>query len=513
MIIPESTLESLESMGVSGRDWHHGRDPVILPCEMRRSVVLACAAVMAATPSYGPQVQEHELLALAQGQKVIHIVATPDLAHWASISTHDDVGPGTGGDAQAKKGPRLVHHDGIQVGAFPHVPAASLTLSPDGTRLAFASVSWGKNDFARFVVHLDGEPAGEAGHYSPEMELGAGLGPWFSADGAHLAWPWLWKGRWCVMVDGKCPAGDGFDRVRLDHPWTPDNRLVAVVGKEATESLLVDGIVQATAQGIRRLVGASAASQPPAWLAWVEQSEPGERLVAGGTKGPWFARVGQVTASQDGSSWAHTATDQAGRDVLVADGKTVATHDSVRDPAFDALGRLSFVERTNGRERLHVAGSTSPDFWRIELHAFLPAPGGAALVGRDGSRCQVLLLDPATGQWSEEGSYMQVYRIVPGPAGHVALSVLETGRAAVVLDKALQGPWAQQVRHCSVTFSPDGAHLAHAATVDGQDLLVLDGQVVGAWDRIHCPLVFSQQGLSFIALGKSGIVRVDVRPG
>lgn len=471
-------------------------------------LALVLAGTASATTS-GPEVQTQTVHHLGGGEQVIHAATTCDLAHVTVVTATDDVGPATGASMTNKLGKRTVVHDGQVVGRYNRVPAENMVFSPDAESLAFVAVSWGKDDFGKFQVFRDGEPMGDPGHYSASVEVGAGLGPWFSPDSQHLAWPWLWKGRWRVMVDGKSPKNQLFDGVIMDEPWTPDGRLVAVVFQGGEQSLLVDGQVVSTARAIRHVHDRPAASWARDPLAWVERSDEGERLVVGERKGQLWAAVGEVAVSEDGEKWAFEAVDEQGHQYIVVDGHARGPFDDVARLGFSATGKLAFVARSAGRWRLHVGEAVSPGFLRVQDVAFLS--GGAVLmVGRNGARRHVLRGEPDADVWTEQGSYQRVFAMVGAPDGLWALSVQEMDRAAVFLQDKRQGPWVDRVIHCSVTFSPDSQHLAFAARLDGEYVMVADSTVVGGFERILCPVVVTDHQVSFVAWTSDELQRVTL---
>jgi hypothetical protein len=111
---------------------------------------------------------------------------------------------------------------------------------------------------------------------------------------------------------------------------------------------------------------------------------------------------------------------------------------------------------------------------------------------------------------SEVASFQEVHRLVPGPGGRLAASVLESGSARLLVDGALVGPEADLVHHCTIAFSPSGDHVAAALRVGGRDVVILDGRDAGSFDGVECPFLLDGETLSFLAWTAGSLVRVRV---
>jgi hypothetical protein len=276
------------------------------------------------------------------------------------------------------------------------------------------------------------------------------------------------------------------------------------------ESLLEDGVTAATADRIVPVWNRPAASWEAHPLAWVETTVHGTRLRRADEAGPWWEDVGEVAVGPGGARWAYAAVDDLGRAHVVVDGESAGEFDAVADVTFGPQGRLSFVAAEQGRVRLHVDGLTSPDFRRIDDFAFVPGHDAVVVVGRDGPRRHVLRGDLVADEWTQTGNYRRVFAVVAGPTGRVALSVEHMGRAAVFLDGRRLGPRVDLVRHCSLGFTPGGAHVAFVARLEGADALIVDGEVAARAGRVICPLSFEEGAVSFVGWTDGAVERVRV---
>ncbi len=485
--------------GVAARD-----EPGILPGVTRRPAILAAlAALLAARPGLpdgpGVDVDRQVLLQIEPGEEVVDLVVSPDLGHWLSVTTFDDRGAGTGGDADDKLGPRRVHADGEYLGAFGHIPTSSVTFHPVDGRAAFATVTWGKKGFGKYQIVLDGQAIGDPGHYSEQVEVGGGPGPWFCPDGGSLVWLGNWKSGQYVVTDGKAKKGSGHDALSMERPWTADGALVLVARDDGVETLLVDGQPVATADGIRLVEPRAAGCADASALAWVERGEGGERFVLEGAAGPEFHRVTEVACSRDGLDWAYAARDHQGAWYVVRAGQRQGPWLSVASPALSPDGGvLAYAARTAEGWRLVVDGTAGAAFKAIEGFVLL-GEGRVAMVARDGARRALLQGTSGSSEWTEIGRYQRVFDLVAGPAGALAASVLEADRMRLFARDRLLGPGGDELRACTIAFSESGVHVAAVLGRDGKDVMTVDGAAVGTWDAIACPVSFEAEVLRFVA--------------
>jgi hypothetical protein len=421
------------------------------------------------------------------------------------VTTFDDRGAGTGGDADDKLGARRVHADGAYLGAFGHVPASSVTFHPLDGRAAFATVTWGKKGFGKYQIVLGGQPVGDAALYAERVEVNGGPGPWFSPDGERLVWLGNWKSGQYVVMDGKIKKGSGHDALIMERPWTADGSLVLVVRDVGVESLLVDGQTVASADAIRVVAARDAGA-----LAWVESGPGGERFVVDGVAGPPFDGIGAAACHEGGSGCAYGARDDQGRWYVMHDDVRQGPWLSVASPSFSPDGELlAYRAETADGWRLVVDGKAGEAYQAIERFALLGG-GRVAMVARNGARR--ILLEGRAGEdpWTELGRFQRVYALVPGPAGALAATVLEAGHVRLFVRDRLLGPGGDDLRACTVAFSESGAHVAAVLDVDGRDVMTLDGGVVGSWDAVACPLRFEGEQLRFLAWQGAQLVSVGI---
>jgi hypothetical protein len=455
-------------------------------------IAAALAAVLLAASPAGESVQTTVLLTLEPGEQVVDLVASQDLAHWLSVTTFDDRGAGTGGDADDKLGARRVHADGTFLGTFGHVPTSSVVFHPQDGRAAFATVTWGKKGFGKYQIVLDGQPLGDPAHYSEQVEVGGGPGPWFSPDGDRLVWLGNWKSGQYVVTDGKIKKGSGHDALKAQAPWTSDGALVLVARDDDVESLLVDGQVVASAERIELV-----ASRDSGALTWVERGPQGERFVEGGAAGPAFDRIGDAACAAHACAYA--ARDHEGRWHVVHGDARQGPWLSADSITFSPQGdRLAYRAETAAGWRLVLDGEAGEAFVAIE--AFVLLGGGRAfMIARNGARRVLLERRAGADQWTELGRFQRVFALVPGPGGAIAAPVLEAGRVRLFVRDRLLAPAGDDLRPCTVAFSASGAHVAAVLEVDGRDVVTLDGGVVGSWDAVVCPVRFEGEVLRFVA--------------
>lgn len=470
-------------------------------------MLLVALLVVAPGPAQ-TSLETEELVRLEPGEKPVEVVLSRDLGSWVAVTTFDATGPGTGGDAEDRLGPSHVRANGRHLGLYRHVPASSVAFGPDGASTAFVSVTWGKKGFGKYRVYRDGQPVGEPGHYSEQVEVGTSLGPWFAPDGSSLVWLGNWKSGQYVVSDGKIKKGGGHDHVIMERPFTATGRLAYVTRDGSSESLVVEHKVVATADRIRFVSPRPPDREDVAVLAWVERSGTQERLVVEGEGGPAWAGVQEVTCSAGGLGWAYVATDAHGRAHVVHGSESHGPWLDAASPAFSPDGlHLAFLARSKEGWHLVIDGRTSPAWKAIDGFVFFDKDR-IGMRARSGARHTLVVGDALAGSWVEAGSYERIYRLVPGPSSGLALSVLEAGRARVVVGGQAMGPGGDAVRHCTIVLSPDGTHAAAAVRTQGRDVMVLDGEPLGSWDRIYCPVLMDGSSLSFVALGGAVLERV-----
>jgi len=465
------------------------------PAVRYRAPATAAAAVLLASAAGpgGPAVEREVLLSLAPGEMPADLAATPDLAHWIAMASVKGPVP------DAEKG-RRIFIDGRDAGLYDHVPRSRIFFSDDGSHVAYVTVSWGSSGLGSYRVHLDGHPVGDPGLYAESIEVGRSLGPWLSPGGHHIAHLGLWKGSEYLVLDGKVKKGSGHDRVIMDRPWLPDGRFDHVVEDGGDQTLLVNHKPVQEADRIRVL------AQSPV-LAWIARTGSEERFTSEAGAGPAWASIGEVACRPAGGC-AYAATDGAGRTLVVTEGGTEGPWEEASGLVFSPSGDLAYVARSPEGSVLVLGGVHGRAWKSIDRLAFLD-DGRAAMVARDGARRQLVIAD-RTGACLEVASFAGVHSMTPGPGGRLALGVLEAGSARLWIDGSLVGPEADEVRHCSVSFSPSGSHAAAALRSGERDLVIVDGETVGSWDRVGCPLILQDDRLVFLAWTGSSLERVTV---
>jgi len=376
----------------------------------------------------------------------------------------------------------------------------TLTLSPDVRRFAYVAR---RGETSCLVI--DGTAQ------APRDEIGAGSLT-FSPDARRFAFAARRDDAWRLVADGvEGPAWDEIGEVRFSDDGA---RLAYAVRRGRTWRLVVDGaesppydaVVSASIafgpRGRRVAYGAVRDRRAFVVVDGVPAKKTHERLQAG-----------SVGFSPDGKRLAYVAKE-GGRVLAVIDGAEGRPYESVaeRGIVFGPAGRRTAYVARRGEETFAVIDTVEVGpFSQVAKPGVVFAPDGryAFLAVRDN---ETSLVTPRDRQFVGKG-------IV---AGYLALSPDGASWACVVREgfpwrvvRDGQGlPEYDSIAPRTMTFAPDGRHLAYRAVLGNRSVVVVD-DLAGAPAKpasLGIPLAFdSPSHLHTLALDGKQLLRVDVR--
>jgi hypothetical protein len=371
--------------------------------------------------------------------------------------------------------------DGRRGRGYQAIALGSLALSPAGR------VAYGASNGGWWVVVVDGRATGrwegvadvrfspDGGRLAHVAELGkrwsvvvvdeGSPGPWldavldksltFSADGQHVAWAGLVRGKSVVVVDGEPgPAWDGVGALAFagDRP--------VYSARRGQDVFLVDG--GATGRAWRRVVSVVTHG---ARVAYAAQDRGGTWFViADGVAFAAAERPRAITFSRDGKRLAWIDGARA-----VVDGAVVASALAIGSVSFRDDGEPIYSERIAGGWRVVAAGQAGPTFDAITTPVSAEARWGYA--GRLGREWSAVV----DGRVMERARWVSSPVFAPGGARVAWLAARGPG-AAVVIDGR---PYDfDLVDASSLTFSRDGRHWGCVAGSrrDKRWFVVIDGR-------------------------------------
>jgi hypothetical protein len=114
---------------------------------------------------------------------------------------------------------------------------------------------------------------------------------------------------------------------------------------------------------------------------------------------------------------------------------------------------------------------------------------------------EVLSAMPAS-QVISQGGWNQVSQMITSPDGlHHAFIGTLNGQSIVIEDGQATGGWWKAIS--SLEFSPAGNHLAFIGTINNQSTVVEDGKAVGGWWQAISNLQFNSTGTTLSFVGTS----------
>ncbi len=356
----------------------------------------------------------------------------------------------------------------------------SLTVSPDGSRLALLAFQKGK------VVVVEGDKPG------PQFDRISKVK--FSPDGKRLAYIGSRDGKWFVIVDGN--EKEAEDRVG-DFILSKDGKHVAysVIVQNGWDSLTIDGVTQqkfgdivsgslrfspdgsrigyisAAGSEFRCIVdGQPVSNKSSAGLSDIEFSNHGEHVA-------YFSLSKPVRQGSDGK-----AVFEPGSASVVIDGTVIAEFDELR------VGSFSF---SNDGQHTAWAARRGTE-WRVYVDQKAQSPFAA--IGEGGI------------YFNSEGT-----RVAYSAQG-------EDKKWRVVVD-GVQGEPFDEVNGKSIVFSAEAKHISYIADRDGKSSVVVDGKVGAGYDQLmgNGPRFADDGSLEYLAfrgtpMAKASMVRVKYRP-
>ena len=238
-----------------------------------------------------------------------------------------------------------------------------------------------------------------------------------------------------------------------------------------------------------------------------------ERLVFAGHPGPWLdeAEFSTLAWLPDGTPTYRATLDGArrvviGDDVGPAFERASAPHTAARAAVVAyAAGARAEAHRYVGRTR----GPRYDDIGELEV-----GPDGTVAFEAARGADRVAVIGDR-----ELGPYRRVHEITFAPSGRVAFAARQLDERWVVVVDGEPDPPVGGVRE--LTISPDGAHVAYAAFVEGSmhapQVLVLDGKVISAPVEGLSQLRWSRDGAHLAAVARTDQrqtqVLLDGQPG
>ena len=341
---------------------------------------------------------------------------------------------------------------------------ASLTFSPDGSRLAYSAKKG-----AKWFVVVDGEPG-------PEYDGIIKGGPVFSLDSKHMAYA-------------------SFNRAEADRLFVERFFLV------------LDGHAEPTSRIFGSFLTLSGDGKRVAYV--VDRGNMKYSVVVGGEVGPKYDGAAGLTFSPDGDRFAYVA-GSGDKGIVVSDGQPGTAYDAVGGLTFSPDGNhIVYAARQGQKWFMVVDGRPGPDYEAIG--------GSGAVFSADGSRFAysakkgtnwVVVVE---GQPSTE--YDGIGSLVFSPDGkHLAYLVKDGPKLTMILDGQAGAAYDDIGKP---HFSPDGKHIAYLAKRGAKFVVVLDEQPGPDYEAVR-KLAFSPDSGDLAYSAKKGnnwVVVVSGRSG
>src|ERR1043166_5070158 len=378
-------------------------------------------------------------------------------------------------------GPKLSGSANLCVGYVSRSGEGNCALfSPDGQRVAYVAR---KSDSQ--IVVLDGQ---EGAEYEQIKFLA------FTPDSGsflYLAKPP--NQPWQLIVDDR--EGPTFARPDQPHlQFSPTgHRWAYVAAKEKGSALVVDGNEGPIYRGIDSVFFSENGSH----VAYRAMKDQTVVMVLDGDEGREYADISNPVLSPDGKRLAYLAvtvdvkklaegSTGAVPKVLIVDGQEVEQKKGrvIKSFGFSTDGRRAACSRWMGGSRAAVVvdGKVGLEFERVSDLRFSPDSERLAYLGYKGSLTFVVVGDDESSGYNKVDSF----RFSPQGDRYVFAGwISKSGGATsaqpgwrVVVD-GKEGPVRNSVLNNSLTFSPDGRHVAYAANKSMQEsCVVLDDQEI-----------------------------------
>jgi hypothetical protein len=403
-------------------------------------------------------------VAIQQGER--------DVRGWIHRTQLELAGPPAIPDTDSFPQPiRLITQEKV-LGEAPEdmIALAMCTVSPNGSRVGFASVSEGQTD-----VFIN---SGKLGTYD-EVHVGQ---PAFSRDSRRYAFAARTGNGWRVIVDGK--AGPLYDSIQNRHPvFSLDGKHVAYSATRRTQAVIV-----------------------------IDNDE----------YGPYDAvQTNSLVFSPDSSRAAYVARQNGNWFAVTADSGSIATTPSNDTEGFDEIARdsllfspdskrIAFAARRGQRWIAVLDGVEHGDYQWVGNPVFDPQASRLIYeTKQDGTR-RLAAADAAQVRFSDD-RYDAFGRVVFSPDGSkVAYPARIGGRWLMVFadaDGTIRQNQGNYDACCSETlvFSADSKRSAYVAVRDKKALVVIDGKPGPAYDYILAGTpVFSRNSQRVAYAGKRG---------
>ena len=240
-------------------------------------------------------------------------------------------------EARASRGRNCLHITGRRPECHDGVALTDLAFTADGAHLAYPAHFGG-----RWTVVRDAQPG---------LPWDGVAAPVFSPDGARLAYAALDSGAWRVVVNDT--AGERYDSLYTGSlRFDPTGRRLAYVAQRGDSAYaVVDGAHGPGWEAIAQL----AFSADGARVGYLARSGPAAMLVVDGRALAPEERIAAFTLSPAGDGAAYAAMDGE-RWYVVEDGRRSGPFDSVRVLAYAPGGVLTWIAGDSAGERVVHAG-------------------------------------------------------------------------------------------------------------------------------------------------------------
>jgi len=390
----------------------------------------------------------------------------------------------------------------------------------------------------------------------PEYDKTTGIA--FSPNGKHVAYAAINKKKgvdddkdhWVLVVDGN-EKSIPYEAISRDTPvYAADGKLVYIAKKNEKAVVVVDGEEGIAFDKIKQ--STPVFSRDGKHMAYVARNyhEHPDTVIMDGKHGPYFDNIPETSLvfSPDGRHFAYGAqtgdldlTPEAKSTwAVVVDNKQGPQYDQVDNIIFSPDGKhVAYRAKKNGKWMLVVDGKSSQEHDALMLEDGKSSQEHDALLGgfpvfspdnsriaygfKDGSAWKVSVEVLGDNSHKNEmlsgilgGEYDKVGTVTFSPDGkHLAFAGINGKKKTVVVD-GKNGPEQDFIDH--IFFSPDGQHLAYEAgkflpDKDDEWFMVIDGQPRPVRDSlVRGSFLFSKDskhGAYIISNGKLQQVVVD----
>lgn len=446
--------------------------------------------------------------------------------------------------------------------AIPQQDGSELVISPDGSRVAY----FGQRGDSYFIGY-DGTES------PPYSGITRSVKPTFSADGSRFAYGAYIEGAPRLIVDGQ-PQYKWLV-APVPPVFSPDGKRLAFAAQNVTlregeksthyrQWVVLDGVDQPQAQALAKGPTAMQFSPDGSRFAYITVEDGRGHMVVDGLASDWYFDIDFPQFSPDGRRFVFVAARDKQHMTVVENNQDGPTFWRCALPVFSADSRrlAYWAFGAKGRAVAVVDGRAGPEFadgyGNVAFNpegtrlAYLGTSRGAGLLGGLKLRTRAVI-DGVQGEeweqvasdphWSPDGTHVAfsarrgrtwsiVVDDVPGPAfdkvapprysssGKLAYLV-QSGKSYAIMFDGTLGPWFDQAETLDehgkragegIRFSPDGEHVAVAASLGGTLRPMVDGYVGPAVDAID-RVIFEDNRVVFICLRHGDVARVWIELG